>query len=183
MKYAFIFDADIPSGDDFFCQVGFGEEVCLVAGVSPIEEAIPLAEKLAAQGFTKMGFCGSFDDEMLAKIQEAVGPEVNLNQMQFLPEQEKMLSEMNSFKEYGVLIQADGLTSNARFLLKNDSCNTKICFVPNWEHAKAAVEELFEEGIYFIECCGWFNESMVRELINQTCGTIPIGSTGLQAIC
>ena len=33
MKYAFIFDADIPSGDDFFCQVGFGEEVCLVAGV------------------------------------------------------------------------------------------------------------------------------------------------------
>jgi len=181
MKYAFIFDADIPSGDDFFCQVGFGEEVCLVAGVSPLEDAIPLAVKLASQGFTKMGFCGSFEDEIITKIQEAVGPEVTLNQMHFMPEQLDLLGEMNSFREYGVLIQADGLTSNARFLLKNDSCNAKICFVPNWERAKEAVKELFEEGIYFIECCGWFKESMVLDMINMTCGTIPIGSTALEA--
>jgi len=180
MKYAFIFDCDIPSGDDFFCQVGVGQEVCLVAGVSPIEDAIPLAQKLAAQGFDTMGFCGAFDDAMIAKIQDAVGAEVSVTQMQFLPEQLEMLSEMNSFREYGVLIQADGLTSNARFLLKNESCNAKICFAPNWNSARDAVKELFEEGIYFIECCGYFKESMVREMITMTCGTIPIGSTALE---
>ena len=180
MKYAFIFDADIPSGDDFFCQVGMGQEVCLVAGVSPVEGAIPLAKDLAAKGFDTMGFCASFDDEMIAKIQEAVGPTVAVRQMHYLPEQETMLAEMNSYREYGVLIQADGLTSNARFLLKNDGCNAKICFVPNWEVAKGAVEELFGEGIYFIECCGWFKEPMVREMITMTCGTIPIGSTAIE---
>lgn len=179
MKYAFIFDCDIPSGEDFTCQVGFGQEICLVAGVSPVEDAIPLAKKLAAQGFDTMGFCGAFEDEMIAKLQEAVGPDVGIKQMHFMPEQLELLGEMNSFREYGVLIQADGLTSNARFLLRNDSCNAKICFVPNWERAKEAVKELFEEGIYFIECCGWFKESMVRDMINMTCGTIPIGSTGL----
>ena len=181
MKYAFIFDCDIPSGDDFSCQVGCGQEVCQVTCVSPVEEAIPLAKKLAKQGFTTMGFCGAFDDDLIAKLQEAVGPDVSINQMQFLPEQLEMLGEMNSFREYGVLIQADGLTSNARFILKNDSCNAKVCFVPNWEHAKDAVRELFEEGIYFIECCGWFKESMVRDMIKMTCGTIPIGSTALEA--
>lgn len=181
MKYAFIFDCDIPSGDDFFCEVGMGQEVCLVAGVSPIQEAVALAKKLKKQGFTDMGFCGAFDDEMIQTIKDAVGPEVNVNQMQFLPEQLEMLGEMNSFREYGVLIQADGLTSTARFLLKNDSCNAKICFVPNWDRAKDAVRELFEEGIYFIECCGWFKESMVRDMIKMTCDTIPIGSTALEA--
>ncbi len=180
MKYAFIFDCDIPSGEDFFCEIGMGQEVCLAAGVSPIEDAIALAQKLASAGFTDMGFCGAFDDAMIAKLQEAVGAEVTVNQMQFLPEQMEMLGEMNSFREYGVLIQADGLTSNARFLLKNESCNAKICFVPNWNSAREAVKELFEEGIYFIECCGYFKESMVREMITMTCGTIPIGSTALE---
>ena len=181
MKYAFIFDCDIPSGEDFNCQVGMGQEICLVAGVSPISEAIPLAKKLAAEGFDTMGFCGAFDDEMIAKIGEAVGPDVAVNQMRYLPEQQKMLDEMNSYREYGVLIQADGLTGNARFLLRNDNSNTKVCFVPNWENAKRAATELYEEGIYFIECCGWFKESMVYELIDMTCGTIPIGSTALNA--
>jgi hypothetical protein len=181
MKYAFIFDCDIPSGEDFNCQVGFGQEVCLVAGVSPIEDALSLAQKLASQGFTEMGFCAAFDDGMISKIKIAVGAEVNVHQMQYLPEQLEMLGEMNSFREYGVLIQADGLTSNARFLLKNDSCNAKICFAPNWNCAKDAVKELFEEGIYFIECCGWFKESMVRDMIQMTCDTIPIGSTALEA--
>lgn len=180
MKYAFIFDADIPSGDDFFCEVGMGQEVCLVAGVSPLEEAIPFAQKLVSQGFTNLGFCGAFEDEMIARMKKAVGPDVAVNQMHYLPEQLELLGEMNSFREYGVLIQADGLTSNARFLLKNDQCNAKVCFVPNWDHAKDAVRELFEEGIYFIECCGWFKEPMVREMINMTCGTIPIGSTALE---
>jgi hypothetical protein len=180
MKYAFIFDCDIPSGDDFFCEVGKGQEVCLVAGVSPVGDAIPLAQKLVAQGFSEMGFCGAFDDDLIARIKDAVGPDVTINQMQFLPEQLEMLGEMNSFREYGVLIQADGLTSNARFLLKNEQCNAKVCFVPNWERAKEAVKELFEEGIYFIECCGYFNESMVRDLIKLTCDTIPIGSTALE---
>jgi len=156
-----------------------GQEICLVAGVSPISEAIPLAKKLAAEGFDTMGFCGAFDDEMIAKISEAVGSSVSVNQMHFLPEQLDLLNEMNSFREYGVLIQADGLTDNARFLLKNDSCNAKICFTPNWERAKEATKELYEEGIYFIEGCGWFKESMVREMIDMTCGTIPIGSTAL----
>jgi hypothetical protein len=181
MKYAFIFDCDIPSGEDFFCEIGMGQEVCLAAGVSPIEDAVALAQKLASQGFTDMGFCGAFDDVMIAKIREVVGADVNVNQMQFLPEQMEMLGEMNSFREYGVLIQADGLTSNARFLLTNESCNAKICFVPNWNSARDAVKELFEEGIYFIECCGWFKESMIRELITMTCDTIPIGSTALEA--
>jgi len=180
MKYAFIFDCDIPSGEDFNCQVGFGQEICLVAGVSPVEEAIPLAKKLADQGFDTMGFCGAFDDDMIAKLKEAVGPDVAVRQMNFLPEQLELLGEMNSFREYGVLIQADGLTSNARFLLSNDSCNAKICFVPNWEHAKEAVRELYDEGIYFIEGCGWFKEPMIREMIGMTCGTIPIGSTALE---
>jgi hypothetical protein len=117
---------------------------------------------------------------MIAKIQEAVGTDVSVNQMHFLPEQMEMLGEMNSFREYGVLIQSDGLTSNARFLLKNESCNAKICFVPNWSSARDAVKELYEEGIYFIECCGYFKESMVREMITMTCGTIPIGSTALE---
>lgn len=181
MKYAFIFDCDIPSGEDFNCQVGMGQEICLVAGVSPISEAIPLAKKLAAEGFDTMGFCGAFDEEIIAQIKEAVGAHVSVNQMHYLPEQQKMLEEMNSYREYGVLIQADGLTSNARFLLKNEKCNAKICFVPNWDNAKKAVAELFEEGIYFIEACGWFKESMVYELIETTCGTIPIGSTALKA--
>ncbi len=180
MKYAFIFDCDIPSGEDFNCQVGFGQEICFVAGVSPVEDAIPLAKRLAAQGFDSMGFCGAFEEDMIATLQEAVGPQVGVHQMQYLPEQLEMLSEMNSFREYGVLIQADGLTSNARFLLKNDSSNTKVCFVPNWNGAKEAVKELFEEGIYFIECCGWFKESMIRDMIHMTCGTIPIGSTALE---
>lgn len=180
MKYAFIFDADLPSGDDFFCQVGFGQEICLVAGVSPVEAAIPLAKELTAKGFDTMGFCGAFDDDMIALIQEAVGPDVALRQMNFLPEQLDLFSEMDSFQEYGVLIQADGLTSNARFLLKNDCCNAKICFTPDWAHAKEAVKELYEEGIYFIECCGWFKEPMIREMLTMTCGTIPIGSTAIE---
>ena len=180
MKYAFIFDSDIPSGEDFFCQLGFGNELNYVAGVSPVEAAIPLAQKLAAQGYTAMGFCGSFDEELIGKIQEAVGDGVTLSSMKFLPEQMEMLNAMESFQEYGVLIQAEGLTGNARFLLSNDRCNTKVCFTPNWEMAKEGVKELVDEGIYFIECCGWFKEPMIRELIEIAGGNIPIGGTGLE---
>lgn len=180
MKYAFIYDADIPSGDDFYCMVGKGDEINLVAGVSPVEAAIPLAKRLAEEGYEAMGFCGAFDDEMIGAIREAVGGEVALSSMKYLPEQLELLNGMNSYREYGVLIQADGLTDNARFLLANQSCNAKVCFVPNWERAKKAVLELFEEGIYFIECCGWFKEPMVREFIDMTCNTIPIGSIGLE---
>lgn len=183
MKYAFIFDCDVPSGPDYRCMLGAGAETNLVMGISPIEEAVPLAARLASEGYDTLAFCGAFDGPILERIQEAAGPDVRVCPMEFFPDQQELLNSMNSFREYGILIQADGLTGNARFLLANSACNAKVCFVPDFEHALQAVEELFNEGIYFIECCGYFTGPMVREFIALTCGQIPIGGTGLHKEC
>ena len=183
MKYAFIFDCDIPSGPDFRCMLGAGEETNLVLGISPIEEAVPLAARLAAEGYSTLGFCGAFDAPILEQIQQAAGPGVRVAPMEYFPDQMEMLNSMNSFREYGILIQAEGLTGIARFLLSNDACNAKVCFVSDFAHAMEAVEELYSEGIYFIECCGYFTGPMVREFIAATGGRIPIGSAGLHKEC
>lgn len=179
MKYAFIYDCDIPSGPNHHCMVACGENVNLVAGVSPVEEAIPLVKKLVAEGYETIGFCGAFNEPILERIREAAGPGVKISPMMYFPDQLEMLGAMNSFREYGILIQADGLVDGARFQLSNGACNAKVCFVPDWDHAREVVHELFSEGIYFIECCGYFTAPMVRDIIAMTCGQIPVGSTGL----
>lgn len=183
MKYAFIFDCDVPSGPDYRCMLGAGAETNLVMGISPIEEAVPLAARLAVEGYDTLGFCGAFDEAIIERIKQAAGPDVRVSPMEFFPDQLELLNSMNSFREYGIIIQADGLTGNARFLLANSACNAKVCFVPDYEHAVKAVEELYNEGIYFIECCGFFTGPMVREFIAVTGGQIPIGSAGLHKEC
>ncbi|MFV0516128.1 MAG: DUF6506 family protein [Aminipila sp.] len=177
LKYAFI--ANISGINPKEYNAVYESEDCfnLIIGSPDMEETERIVKELESENFTLMNFCGAYDAEKIKQLNKAINSEVKMSNVKYFPEELKKMNQLKSFKEFGIIIEGtEKLTS---INLKSEKCNIYTYFVKDMDMAKEAAQNLVDQGVFFIELCGWFKENMTREIIEAIKGKVPVGSAGI----
>ncbi|MBQ9060259.1 MAG: hypothetical protein IJ128_03865 [Firmicutes bacterium] len=155
------------------------ESYSIIAGVDGAEGAKAFVRKLEKDGYDLINLCSDFDEQASEEIRRSMGVPVEVQNAKYFPEEFKKLEALTDPVNYGVIIQMDGVEESVRISLDSPDCNTRAIFVKDMDRAKEAIRILVDEGIHFVELCGWFEADMTREMIAAAGGSIPVGSCGL----
>lgn len=151
-----------------------------IVGTNDFDNAIEYAKKMAAEGYGCFNLCGDFDDEMTAKIQAAVGPDVKVKNAQYAFGEEVKVEALEVFEKYGIVVVTLGITEPVALEIKSDELYTKIWLCNDQEQANEAAASLAAEGMHDIELCSWFNEERTMPVIKAVASdSLPVGTCGL----
>lgn len=177
-KYAFIENVEGASPETYSFVYENAESYNMVAGTSSMEMTAELVKKLDKEGYDLIDMCGDFDDAAVAELSKLVTGKMEITHADYLPEQLAKIEALASLKEYGIVIVMDGVEETEKFSLKNDACNTYVCFTKDLDAAKAAAKELVADGVYFLELCSYFDKEKTEEVIAAIGEKVPVGSCG-----
>lgn len=93
MKFAFMIMGDFDSTTDI-ASIHDGDTI--LQGVSTIEEACLVAQKLQKEGIDCIELCGAFEAEGAKKIIEATNHEIPIGYVVHLPEQDQLFQKIFS---------------------------------------------------------------------------------------
>lgn len=181
MKYAFITNVEDGDPKDYLIDISLGENIYRIYGADGFKEAETLFVDLVEEGFEDFDFCGDFDEEVLKTYAQRSDKKLKMNYSKYSEEELEKIEQLESLKEYGIIIFDENVSSVVSRQIKNDaySCNTYVRIVGNMEQAKAAAKELVGSDIDFIELCSWFDMDKTTDLIAAIEGEVPVGSCGI----
>jgi dihydropteroate synthase len=179
MKYAFIMNSGTLNPESYSTLYEDRQNRYYFAAVHGMDMAVELAEKLAAEGYDFIDLCGDFDAEKTEKIQKAAGKKLQVNFAKYTEEGLAKFEALTENDRYGIIVLGfDQKEERVRLTIESDEYNSYIAIVDKEESAAAEAKKMVEEGIHFIELCGYFNAkkaAAVSEAINHR---IPIGYCG-----
>ena len=178
-KFAYIINMPGYSPETYGGVYENDESYSVIVGVDGVEGAKAYAQKLEKANYDLINLCSDFDEEASEAIRKSMGDPIEIQNAKYFPEELEKLEALTDPADYGIIIQMDGVEESVRVSLDSPDCNSKAIFVKDMESAKQAAGTLVEEGIDFIELCGWFEEDMTREVIAAVDGSVPIGSCGI----
>lgn len=178
MKYAFI--ANVAGVTPETYSTVFETKNCynLIAGVDGMDAAKKYIKKLADEGFELFNLCGDFDDDITVEIQKMVGEGVRVKNAKYTIDELMKLQFVESFKDYGIIIQDDDLENPHEEVLRSKECDMRIMFVKDMREARHAAKKLIEKKVDFIELCSWFDVLRLEPLVEATENKVPIGTCG-----
>ena len=149
-------------------------------GVSDMDMATELFQKLLNEGYNLFNLCGAFNDDDVLKFMNMSDNKFGIKAAKYFPEEEEKMNKLPKFNEFGFISYVPSVTEIERLDLLDKECNSHIMFVKDIDQAIIAIFKLIEEGIDAIELCGWFDEEKTRHIIGLVnSDLIPIGSCGI----
>jgi len=177
-KYAFIMNSATQTPETYKEIHENRNSYFLIAAVNSMEMAAELARELSEKEFTVIDLCGDFDEEKAAVIAEAAGGKIEVGYAKYSSEDLEKLDALESMTEYGVILMESSLPEIEWSRLECDEFKTTVAFVNSLESACTAAAEMIEDGVNFIEMCGWFDEEKTKEVIKSIGGAVPVGYCG-----
>lgn len=179
MKYAFIMNSGTLDPESYSTTYEDRQNRYYFAAVSGMTMAVALAEKLAAEGYDFIDLCGDFDAEKAEEIRNAAGKKLQVSYAKYTKEGQAKFEALDESNRYGIIVlgfdQKEELVSLS---IESDEFNTYIAIVDKEETASAEAKKMVEEGIHFIELCGYF-DARKAAAVSDACGhRIPIGYCG-----
>ena len=176
LKYAFIINSRTLTPENYskeFSGPGFQGYIC---GVNALEQACEVAIKLTAEGFNEIDLCGDYGPEKAAKIKECTGGRVKVFYEIYTDGEEDKFEALPSLNPWGVIIQVGEQWKEDRyFILRSPEFNTHVACVEDLEDAVSAARTMQEEGVTFIELCGYFDQKKRDRIIDAVSGKLPVG--------
>lgn len=175
-KFAFLINVTGIDTKTYHTVYETEESYNIVAGVNGVEAGRKYAAKLVKQGIEVINLCGDFDDEITALIQQDAGEGVKVSHASYNLNELAKLNTLKSYRNYGVIIKADGTEKPHEVVLRSRQCDTRIIFVNDMPQARRAARRLVEKRTNFIELCSWFDILRLENLVVCIDGEVPIGT-------
>lgn len=178
IKFAFIANVAGVTPETYSAVFETENSYNLIAGVDGMDAAKKYVKKLAEEGYDLINLCGDFDDEITAEMQEMVGDGMTLKNAKYTIDEAIKLDFLDSFKNYGIIIQDDDVDKYHEMVLRSEECDTRIIFVQNMRQARNACKRMLEKRVEFIELCSWFDILRLDTIVEATENRVPIGTCG-----
>lgn len=178
-KYAFLLNSETLTPDNYSNVYENPEFYCQVIGTNSMEQCLAQANALAAAGVELIDLCGDFDEEKAQALRKAADEKLEVCYAKYSASEAAKVEAMTEFKEYGILVCADGISDKAEKMeLRSDELNTHVVFVADDDMACAEAKKMVTEGIQLIELCSYFTEEKAEAIIKAIDGRIPVGYCG-----
>lgn len=180
MKFAYMINIPGYTPETYCGEYDSGKSITRIVGTDNIDQAVEYAAKLAEEGFNLFNLCGDFDDEVTAKISQAVGEGIKVRNAAYSSEELEKVEALEEFTKYGVIAVDPAVDEPVVLEVSCDALYTKMWIVKDQEQANKAARRLSEEGMHDIELCSWFTEERTAPIIEAVnSDKIPVGSCGL----
>lgn len=178
-KYAFIMNSRSLTPETYSAAYQNEEFYCFVAAVHGMKMTRELAKKLVNEGIELIDLCGDYTKNRAEEIYEAVNEQADVCYAEYTAEEQRKFDALESTKEYGLIIMADGLEGKLVSLnIESEECNTHIILVDSDDMAAEAAKKLVANGVNFIELCSYFDLEKAKDIINVIDGKVPVGYCG-----
>lgn len=179
MKYAFIMNSGTLSPETYSELYKDRQNQYYFAAVHGMAMTLELANKLGGEGYDFIDLCGDFDAEKAEEVRNAADKKANVCYAKYTDEELEKFNALTVSDRFGIIVLGfDQKEEVVRLKLESEEYNTYIAIVDNEETAACEAKKMVEEGIHFIELCGYFNgkkAAVVSEAIEYK---IPIGYCG-----
>ncbi len=179
MKYAFIANSSSLTPETYSVSYDHEGNHYFLAAVHGMKMTRALAGKLAEEGYQYLDLCGDYSEEKAKDISEAANGKLEVNYAKYSEEDLESLNALPSADRYGVIILGfDPAEDMVRLELKSDEYNTYIAIAGSEKEAAQAASYMVQEGIDFIELCGYFDRDKAQAVADAIGHKVPIGYCG-----
>lgn len=179
MKYAFIMNSRTLDPERYSVLYEDQGNQYFFTGVHGMNMTRENAKKLAAEGYQLIDLCGNYGEKKADDIAKEAGDTVKVNYAKYSAEDEEKFNNMPSSDRFGIIVLGFDLSSElVRLELESDEFNTYIAIVSREEFAAREAQKLVEEGIHFIELCGYFNAEKAAVVADAIESKVPVGYCG-----
>jgi RecA/RadA recombinase len=179
MKYAFIMNSGTLDPETYSKLYEDRSNRYYFAATHGMEMTRELAKQLADDNYDFIDLCGDFDEEKAADIKKAADGKVQVNFAKYSKEQLEKFNALPSLERYGIIVLGfDMKGDTARLTLESSEYNTYVSIVPDEEAAAREAGKMAEEGICFIELCGYFTAPKAEKILEAIDYKVPIGYCG-----
>lgn len=175
-KFAFLINVPGVSPETYFTVYETNESYSIVAGVDGMEAAKEYMKQLLKKDIKVFDLCGDFDDETTDQMREIAGEGITIRHAEYNLNEMAKLNMLKSFRNYGVIVKADGTGKSHEVVLRSKACDSRIIFVENLAEARKAARRLVEKRVNFIELCSWFDILRLDSIVAAIDGKVPVGT-------
>lgn len=179
MKYAFLMNSGTLNPETYSKLYTDRQNQYYFAAVHGMEMARETAERLASEGYDFLDLCGDFDEEKTEEIRKAAHGKVDVSFAKYTDEDLAKFEALPESNKYGIIVLGfDQKEDLVRLKLESDEYNTYIAIVDREETAAREAKKMQEEGIHFIELCGYFDAKKAASISDAVEHKLPIGYCG-----
>ena len=179
MKYAFIMNSGTLNPETYSTTYENEGSTYYFTAVHGMKMTREVAKKLADEGYDMIDLCGDYNEEKTEEVRKVTEGKIKVNFAKYSDEDTKKFDMLESTSKYGIIVQnfakGEGLF---RLELESEEFNTYIAIAGSEEIAAKAAFIMVEEGINFIELCGYFDEAKAAVIGKAINHEVPIGYCG-----
>lgn len=175
-KFAFLINVPGVDPKNYSTVYETNESYNIVAGTDGMETAKEYMKELLEKDIKVFNLCSDFDDETVEQMRRIAGEGVAIRRAEYNLNELAKLNMLKSYRNYGLIIKADGTGKSHEVVLRSRECDTRIIFVENLAEAKKAARRLVEKRADFIELCSWFDVLRLDAIVAAIDGQIPVGT-------
>ncbi|MEL7654471.1 MAG: DUF6506 family protein [Bacillota bacterium] len=179
MKYAFIMNSASLNPDTYSVIYEYAGNQDYYTAVHGMKMTRELVKKLASDGYEQIDLCGAYNSEKAEEIRKASESNIRVNYAKYSEEDLEKFNALESTSKYGIIAMGFDMTEDmVRLELTSEEYNTYIAIVANEETAALGAKKMVEEGINFIELCGYFDSDKAEKVAEAIGHKVPIGYCG-----
>lgn len=179
MKYAFIMNSASLNPESYSVTHDNEGNQYYFTAVHGMKMTRELTKKLAGDGYELMDLCGDYNAEKAEEVKGAAEGKIKVNYAKYSEEDLAKFDALESTSKYGIIVLGFNLTVDlVRLELTSEEYNTYIAIVAKEEMAALQAKKMVEEGINFIELCGYFDSEKAERVAEAIGHMVPIGYCG-----
>lgn len=179
MKYAFIMNSGTLSPENYSVLYEDEGNHYFFSAVHGMDMARALAKQLADDGFELVDLCGDYDAEKAEDLVKASAGRLKVSYAKYSDEELEKFNALPANDRYGIIVLGFDLGKDVvRLELQSNEYNTYITIVAKEETAALEAKKMVEDGIHFIELCGYFDAEKADIVMNTIDHKVPLGYCG-----
>lgn len=179
MKYAFIMNSGTLDPETYSTLYEDRKNQYYFAAVHGMNMARQIAKKLADDGYDFIDLCGDFDAEKAADIKKAADGKVQVDYAKYTEEELARFNALPAIDRYGIIVMGfDMKEASVLLTLESEEYNTWVAIVPDEEAAAREAVKMTEQGLHFIELCGYFTAAKAEKIMSAIDHKVPVGYCG-----
>lgn len=179
MKYAFIMNSKSLTPENYSSSYENEGNTYYFTAVHGMKMTREVAKRLADEGYEMIDLCGDYNEEKTEDIRKTTEGKIKVNFAKYSDVDTKKFDALESTSKFGIIVQnftqSEGLF---RLELESEEFNTYIAIAGSEQIAAKAAIVMVEEGINFIELCGYFDAAKAAAIAKAINHEVPIGYCG-----
>ena len=179
MKYAFVMNSGTLNPEIYSTVYEENGSRYFFSAVHGMKMTRELAKRLADEGYELLDLCGDYTEEKAEETRNSSGGRLKVNFAKYSEEDLKRFDALESANKYGIIVLAFHPGEDlVKLELTSEEFNTYIAIAGTEKIAAQAAKDMVEEGIHFIELCGYFDAEKAEVVAKSIGYAVPLGYCG-----